>query len=78
VKSLIVIGRTINQSRNRNRREVINNALIVIGIRNNALEHETSAVVAKFGTVVVDHRETSCKTTDAARCIKNAKMRKRK
>ena len=57
---------------------MMNNAFVVTGVRHNAQEHEALAVVAKVGTAVVDHSETSCKSPDAARYIKNAKMRKKK
>ena len=56
----------------------MNNALIAVGLPKNTLEQEVFAVVAKVGTLLVDPREISCKKTDSARCIKNAKMRKGK
>lgn len=74
---LKTIRRSIHGSRDRTK-EAMNNALIAIGMRNNALEKEALAVAADIGKVDVDHGETSCKTPDAASYIKKAKKRRKK
>jgi hypothetical protein len=50
----------------------MNNALIAIGTRNDALEARAVAIAVKIGKVRVDHGETGCKTPDAAEYIAKA------
>lgn len=67
--ALVTIEREIHSRANRTR-EAMNNALIAIGIRSDALERRALAVAAAVGSVNVDHGETSCKTPDAAAYIR--------
>jgi hypothetical protein len=53
----------------------MNGALIAIGGRNSRLEEKPLAVATVVGKVVVDHRNTNCKTPDAATCIKKLRSR---
>lgn len=54
-------------------RYAMNNALIAIGIRNEALEEKAFATAEHIGKVIVDHGETYCKTPDAIPYIQKAK-----
>ncbi len=74
---LPVIERDIHGAQNRVR-EAMNNALIAIGTRSDALEAEALEVADRIGTVEVDHGETGCKTPDAAAYIVKARARQRK
>ena len=65
---LEVIEQEIHSRKNRVR-EAMNNALIAIGARSEALERQALAVAARIGTVHVDHGQTNCKTPDAAAYI---------
>jgi hypothetical protein len=73
---LETIEREIHTRKNRVRYSM-NNALIAIGMRNDALEEKATAAAARIGKVVVDHGETGCKTPDAAAYIRKARDRKR-
>lgn len=46
-------------------RHGMNQALICIGVRSDALRKRAEAVAAQIGEVAVDHGETGCKTPDA-------------
>lgn len=59
-------------------RDAMNNALIAIGIRNDALEEQALAAAGRIGKVEVDHGETGCKTPDAAEYIHRTLERQRK
>jgi 3-methyladenine DNA glycosylase AlkD len=69
------IRRGIASAKNRVRYEM-NNALIAIGGRNDALEAKAVAAARAIGKVEVDHGDTSCETPDAVAYI--AKMRARR
>ncbi len=43
----------------------MNNVLIGLGVRNEALREKAEAAAQRIGKVVVDHGETGCKTPDA-------------
>jgi 3-methyladenine DNA glycosylase AlkD len=68
------IERDIHDAKNRVK-EGMNNALIAIGIRDEA--HEALAIAAsrRIGKVTVDHGETDCKTPDAEPYILKARAR---
>jgi 3-methyladenine DNA glycosylase AlkD len=72
---LTTIEREIHGLKNRVR-DAMNNALIAIGIRDDALERQAVAVAERIGTVQVDHGQTNCKTPAAAAYI--AKVRQRR
>lgn len=74
---LKTIRKRIHGSENRTK-DAINNALIAIGMRNDSLGSKALAVAADIGKVEVDHGNTSCKTPDAASCIKKAKKRRKR
>lgn len=57
-------------------RDAMNNALIAIGIRNEALEEQALAAAARIGKVEVDHGQTGCKTPDAADYIRRTLARR--
>lgn len=61
---LATIERTIRRAKNRVR-HAMNNALIAIGIRNEALSKLAIEAARRIGKVEVDHGETECKTPDA-------------
>jgi 3-methyladenine DNA glycosylase AlkD len=63
------IERDIHSARNRVR-HAMNNALIAIGIRSDALRKKAEAAAKRIGKVEVDHGETGCVTPDAAAYIK--------
>jgi 3-methyladenine DNA glycosylase AlkD len=69
-----IIGREIHTRKNRVR-HAMNNTLIAIGLRNEALETAALAIAARIGKVQVDHGETNCKTPDAAAAIRKARAR---
>lgn len=58
-------------------RYAMNNALIAIGGRNDALAVRATEVADAIGTVEVDHGQTNCKTPDAAAYIKKTRERSR-
>ena len=72
---LATIEREIHTRKNRVR-DAMNNALIAIGIRNDALEEQALAAAARIGKVEVDHGETGCKTPDAAPYIRRTLARR--
>jgi len=55
------IGKAPNRTRHS-----MNNALIAIGCRSEALAKLATAAAGRIGKVAVDHGETNCKTPDAA------------
>jgi 3-methyladenine DNA glycosylase AlkD len=65
---LLEIRNGIQQQKNRVR-EAMNNALIAIGVRNEALQEKALSAAKAIGLVEVDHGETNCKTPDAAAYI---------
>ena len=67
-----VIEHRIQNAPNRTR-HVMNNALIAIGVRSDALAEQATAAAGRMGTVTVDHGETSCKTPDAAAYIQKTR-----
>ena len=72
---LQTIAEQIHQKPNRTR-EGMNNALIAIGIRNDALMNEALYVANKIGEVDVDHGATNCKTPFAPDYIERSVARK--
>jgi 3-methyladenine DNA glycosylase AlkD len=70
------ISREIHQRKNRTR-EGMHNALIAIGIRDDALESKVIAVVEQIGPVYIDHGETNCKTPDPIPYIRKARARQK-
>ena len=70
------IERDIGAEKNRVR-EAMNNALIAIGMRNDALEARALAVAKAVGKVHVDHGDTNCKTPDASSYIRKGRERQR-
>ena len=76
IAGLDTIERGIHSGKNRVR-DAMNNALIAIGIRNDALEPLALAAAARIGKVAVDHGETGCKTPDAADYIRRTLARRR-
>jgi len=75
-KFLPRIGRTIHKVENR-ARYAMNNALIAIGARSDALERQATAVAKTVGPVEVEHGDTGCKTPDAVSYIKKARAHRR-
>lgn len=69
---LSVIEREIQGAPNRTR-HVMNNALIAIGVRSDALAEQAIAASERMGPVTVDHGETNCKTPDAAAYIQKTR-----
>ena len=69
---LAIIESDIHQRKNRVR-YAMNNVLIAIGARNDALEAQAMAVAARIGKVEVDHGQTGCKTPDAASYIQKTR-----
>jgi len=69
------IRRAIGTAKNRVKHEM-NNALIAIGGRNDALEAKAITAAKAIGTIDVDHGNTACVTPDAIAYI--AKMRARR
>jgi hypothetical protein len=70
------IERDINAEKNRVPR-AMNNALIAIGMRNDALETRALATAKAIGKVHVDHGQTHCKTPDASVYIRKSRERQR-
>lgn len=58
-------------------RDAMNNALIAVGIRSDALEAAALGSAARIGTVEVDHGETNCKTPDATAYIHKTRARQK-
>ena len=56
----------------------MNNALIAIGTRSDALEEAALAAARRIGPVLVDHGQTSCKTPDALTYLPKARAHRRK
>ncbi len=71
------IERDVHTARNRVR-YAMNNALIAIGIRNDALEQTATEAARRIGTVTVDHGETGCKTPDAVAYIRRVRAHKKR
>lgn len=63
-RHLDTIEKKIHSARDRVR-YTMNNALIAIGVRNDALHAKAVEAARRIGKVDVDHGETSCKTPDA-------------
>jgi hypothetical protein len=55
----------------------MNNALIAIGGRNEALRKQATAAAKRVGKVDVDHGDTACKTPDAVSYIEKMWARKK-
>lgn len=70
------IRRAIHTAKNRVRHEM-NNALIAIGGRNDALDAKATAAAKEIGKVEVDHGDTACVTPDAAAYIAKIRTRRR-
>ena len=70
------IERTIHSQKNRVR-HAMNNALIAIGTRNDALAELATAAAERIGRVDVDHGATNCTTPDAAAYIAKTRDRQR-
>ena len=70
------IERTIHDQKNRVR-HAMNNALIAVGTRNDALAAQATATAERIGTVEVDHGATNCTTPDAAAYIAKTRARQR-
>jgi hypothetical protein len=70
------IERDIHAEKNRVR-EAMNNALIAIGMRDDALEARALSVAKAIGKVHVDHGDTNCKTPDAIGYIRKGRERQR-
>lgn len=68
------IEREIHGQKNRIK-EAMNNALIAIGTRNEAMEARAIAAAERIGPVEVDHGETNCKTPAAVPYIRKARAR---
>ena len=73
---LDTIARDIHDRKNRVR-YAMNNALIAIGSRNDALEPQALTVADTIGAVEVDHGETNCETPAAADYIKKTRARQK-
>ena len=74
---LAQIERDLHGSKNRVR-YAMNNVVIAIGVRSDALEPEAIATAERIGTVVVDHGLTNCKTPDAVPYIQKTKAYREK
>ncbi|MBI1260040.1 MAG: DNA alkylation repair protein [Chloroflexi bacterium] len=70
--ALARIARDLHSSKNRVR-HAMNNAVIAIGVRNEALETQAIATATQIGKVVVDHGNTDCKTPAAIPYIAKTK-----
>ena len=75
--ALARIERDLQSSKNRVR-YAMNNAVIAIGLRSEALEARAVAAAERIGKVVVDHGQTGCKTPDAIPYIAKAKAHRQK
>lgn len=73
---LPVIERDIHAAKNKTK-DAMNNALIAIGVRSQALETQAIAAAERIGTVEVDHGETSCKTPAAVPYMQKTRARKK-
>ncbi len=73
---LDMIRATIHARENRVR-HAMNNALIAVGTRNEALERQALAVADAVGTVEVDHGRTNCTTPAAAPYIRKTRERQK-
>lgn len=73
---LRAIEATIHDRKNRVR-HAMNNALIAIGTRNDALETQALAVADAIGPVEVDHGATNCTTPDAGPYIRKTRERQK-
>jgi 3-methyladenine DNA glycosylase AlkD len=71
------IERDIHDAKNRVR-YAMNNTLITIGMKSDALESKAIAAAARIGDVEVDHGETGCKTPNAVTYIPKARAHARK
>ncbi len=71
VERLSDLERTLNSADNA-QRDPMNQALIAIGCRNNALRAAATAAAQRVGKVHIDHGDTACKTPDAATSIAKA------
>jgi 3-methyladenine DNA glycosylase AlkD len=71
------IERDIHSAKNRVR-HAMNNALIAIGIRSDALRKKAEAAAKRIGKVDVDHGETGCVTPDAVAYIRKTLEHKAK
>lgn len=69
---LAQIERELHDSQNRVR-YAMNNVVIAIGVRSDALEPKAIAAAERIGTVYVDHGLTNCKTPDAIPYIQKTK-----
>jgi 3-methyladenine DNA glycosylase AlkD len=69
---LATIERSLHTSPNRVR-YAMNNVVITIGLRSDALEGQAVAAAGRIGKVIVDHGQTSCKTPDAIAYIAKTK-----
>jgi len=69
---LAQIERELHDSQNRVR-YAMNNVVIAIGVRSDALEPKAIAAAERIGTVDVDHGQTNCKTPDAIPYIHKTK-----
>lgn len=68
---LAEIERTIHGRSNRTR-HAMNNVVISIGLRNEAMRKAAIEAAKRIGKVEVDHGETSCRTPDAVAYIEKA------
>jgi hypothetical protein len=75
-KVLATIEKEIHRSPNW-ARHAMNGALISIGVFKPALRERAVEVACRIGKVEVDYGPLSCKTPDAASCIRKASSRKR-
>ena len=66
------IEHDLHSSKNRVR-YAMNNVVIAIGIRSDALEAQAVAAAQRIGKVIVDHGDTNCKTPDAIPYIQKTK-----
>ena len=73
---LSIAAREIHERPNRVR-HAMNQAVIAIGCRSEALREQALAVSERIGKVQVDHGKTGCKTPDAAGYINRTWLRKR-
>jgi len=67
-KRLAEIERSIHGAPNAER-ELMNMAVVMIGLRNRGLKKSALAAAKRIGKVEVDHGDTACKTPDAAEYI---------
>ena len=72
-----IVEQRIHGAKNRVR-YAMNNALIAMGTRSEALEARALAAARRIGPVHVDHGQTSCRTPDAATYLPKARTHRRK